>query len=263
MDNLYLKTRSEYIRRIRCELLGPGSEITIPDAEHELISSPPSVRYSIGVLFPPDEKMNADNDDSTRVEEGDLDEFDDEDISDIVDSHQHHGSDNEAEEENLDEEISLAAQNKPSSFGVSFFAKGSTDTIRCSVGFATYRHAKASDCRIPIAVGDPETISIPGEVRTFVEYEKETRCLHLIRGGLTKKAVSAMKEKVYLDYDEYGLFDALYKLSTQLKSGFVREPHHDEIVLDFTSADYIDRNRNIENCSVKVTALRRKIKEDL
>ena len=68
---------------------------------------------------------------------------------------------------------------------------------------------------------------------------------------------------MYLDYDEYGLFDALYKLCAQLKSGYVREPHHAEIVLDFTGADYIDRNRSIENCSVKVTALRRRIRDDL
>lgn len=264
MDNNYINTRSEYIRRIRCELLGPGSEISIPDAEHELISSPPNVRYSIGVLFPPDEKINADNDESARVEAGASGELDDDTATEVnSEGKKHSGAENEAEEDNLDEEISLAAQNKPSSFGLTFFVKGSTDTISCSVSFATYRHAKAPDCRIPISVGDPENISFPGEVGSYVEYEKDSGCLHLIRGGLTKKFVSEMKEKAYLDYDEYGLFDALYKLCTQLMNGYVREPHRAEILLDFSDGDYIDRNRNIDDCSVKVTALRRKIRDDL
>lgn len=51
MSNEYLDARKEYVERVRNELLGPGSEVCIPDAEHELISSSPNVRYSIGILF--------------------------------------------------------------------------------------------------------------------------------------------------------------------------------------------------------------------
>ena len=54
-------TREQYIKSIHDELLGPGSEISIPDAEHEIISGVPEVRYSIGVLFPQKNKMEADN----------------------------------------------------------------------------------------------------------------------------------------------------------------------------------------------------------
>ena len=52
MDNEYIEARKEYVERVKKELLGPGSEVSIPDEEHELISSSPSVRYSIGILFP-------------------------------------------------------------------------------------------------------------------------------------------------------------------------------------------------------------------
>lgn len=48
----FLSARDEYITRVKEELLGPGSEISIPDAEHELITNSPDVRYSIGILFP-------------------------------------------------------------------------------------------------------------------------------------------------------------------------------------------------------------------
>ena len=46
-----ISAREEYIGIIRAELLGPGSEFSFPDAEHELISSTPTSRYSVGILF--------------------------------------------------------------------------------------------------------------------------------------------------------------------------------------------------------------------
>ena len=47
-----ISAREEYIGIIRDELLGPGSEFSLPDKEHELISSTPTSRYSVGILFP-------------------------------------------------------------------------------------------------------------------------------------------------------------------------------------------------------------------
>ena len=43
MGNEYIAARKEYVERVKKELLGPGSEVSIPDEEHELISSSPSV----------------------------------------------------------------------------------------------------------------------------------------------------------------------------------------------------------------------------
>ena len=57
MGNEYIEVRKEYVERVRRELLGPGSEVCIPDAEHELISSAPNVRYSIGILFPQKQRL--------------------------------------------------------------------------------------------------------------------------------------------------------------------------------------------------------------
>ena len=46
MENIkqYITARDEYISLIRDELLGPGSEINIPDKDHELISTSPDKR---------------------------------------------------------------------------------------------------------------------------------------------------------------------------------------------------------------------------
>ena len=46
-----IRVRDEYIGLVKKELMGPGSEISIPDIEHELISDAPNTRYSVGVLF--------------------------------------------------------------------------------------------------------------------------------------------------------------------------------------------------------------------
>lgn len=60
-----LQVRNTYTELIKKELLGPGSEISIPDEEHELISTRPEGRYLNGyhksaVLKTPIKKVNYD-----------------------------------------------------------------------------------------------------------------------------------------------------------------------------------------------------------
>ena len=52
-----IEARKQYIGLVRKELLGPGSEISIPDEEHELITNSPEKNYSVGILFPRDNKF--------------------------------------------------------------------------------------------------------------------------------------------------------------------------------------------------------------
>lgn len=58
--------REQYIGMIKTELLGPGSEFSIPDAEHELISVSPTSRYYVGVLFPQGVAVEQDNDETMQ-----------------------------------------------------------------------------------------------------------------------------------------------------------------------------------------------------
>jgi hypothetical protein len=59
--------RKNYIKSVKSLLLGPGSEFSVPDPEHELISSSPVLRYSIGILYPQECFMNQDNDEMIPV----------------------------------------------------------------------------------------------------------------------------------------------------------------------------------------------------
>lgn len=266
---MLLKTRGEYIENIKKELLGPGSEISIPDEAHELISNSPHTRYSIGILFPRDTKMNAENDDAARAETtGDAIEEDE--ISDSEESvaneetHAPGVGDNRDnfDDDNLDEEVSLAAQNMPSSLGITFFVKGAADNVNCKIKFGTYRHAKAPDCRIPFYPENPEEYVVPGQLSSYVHFDSVSGCLYL-KGSLTRREVHKFKEQDFLGDDRFGMIDALFKLCAQLKNGFVRIPHEIDVSVCFDGADYVDENQNLDGTKAKLTALRRKIGEDM
>ncbi len=260
----YLASRDEYISLIKDELLGPGSEISIPDAEHELITNAPDVRYSIGILFPKNNKLNADNNDTARVEESavELDEKDEEIDRADPPTEESVDSINMAEEENLDEEIGLASQNMPSSLGLTFLASMDIRNLHCKVEFAVYRHAQVKDCRIPFFPNDPENYCVPSQFGDYVVYDKIEGCLKLCM-GLNKRTVSELREKDLLEGEEYGIFSAMYKLSDQLKGGYVRVPHIIYVNIDFSNGDYVDNNKNLDETSAKITALKRRVADDL
>lgn len=255
-----LKARDEYIELVKKELMGPGSEISIPDSEHELISDAPNTRYSVGILFTKNTKMNADNDDASRVEELDdnvqVDEAEDLSIDTEEGFVKHNHSEADADEDNLDEEIGLATQNMPSSMGITFFVKGNCNQVNCRISFGTYRKALASDCRIPY--GDiPDDFDIPAEFQHYIYMDQKEKTLKLTSGGLKGKTVTALKERDLLGGDEYDIISLMYKLSNQLGKGFVREPHYCDVMLNFSNSDYIDQNKKLDDTNAKVTALRR------
>lgn len=263
MKQQMIQARKDYIELIKKELLGPGSEISIPDEEHEIISNSPETHYSIGILFPRDNKMNADNDDLQSQDDNTSEELEADNDSNTND----HGrridinkeNDQPIEEENLDEEIGLAAQNMPSSAGVTFFADGNTNNVNCHISFATYRKVTAEDCRIPFFPDNPDSYSVPDEVSSDLYFDNNEGCLKLKRGGFTRKEAKRLQEKI--DVDEYGLINAMFRLSEQLLKGYLREPHEVDLSLDFSKSDYIDANKNLDNTVAKVTALRRKVGE--
>lgn len=266
----YIAARNEYVNLVKQELLGPGSEISVPDAEHELITNSPDVRYSIGVLFPRNNIINADSDDSARVEES-ASEGNEQDAAETEmaedatreTSAQRIDSVNPADEDNLDEEIGLAAQNMPSSMGITFFAFGDSSTVNCRVSFATYKHARADDCRIPFWPKNPDTYSVPVPLQGYITYDKAEHTLRFSSRGFAKRDVFDLEGRNDLEFDEYNLFNLMYKLADQFRQGYVRVPHSLDVKLEFGELDYIDNNSDLDDTKAKVTALRRKVKDGL
>ena len=275
MVDKMLQTREEYADLIRRELLGPGSEISVPDDEHELISSSPDGRYSLGILFPRDTKMKADNDDTQQSDiAAESDEAETEDvITDSVSAEAEHGvmaaGEDEihdtAEDDNLDEEISLSAQNMPSSAGITFLAQGDTEHITCEIRFGTYHSALPKECMVPFKTEHPELVRVPASLQQYVRFDSEAQCFRATGSGLNRKIVHASRQNDRSSEDEQrDVYGAMYSLCDQLRNGFVRDPHSAEVTLDFSGSDYCDGNGDgIDGIPVKLTGLRRRYRDDV
>ena len=243
-----ISAREEYINIIKSELLGPGSEFSLPDAEHELISSTPTSRYSVGILFPQGNEVNQDNDETVELEEADNSaEITDsasaeEPIADPVQQKkQSTYAFDETADENLDEEIGMATQYMPSSMGITFIASGNTNIVRGSLTFATYRNAKIPDCMIPYWPDDPDTYTVPPELAHIVAYDKEVHALRLISSVTAKEARSIFERDTISEKEFNILKKIIYRFVDYCAMGYVRVPHEiPEFVLDFSHGDYDD-----------------------
>ena len=269
-----IEVRDEYISLIKSELLGPGSEFSVPDIEHELISSSPTSRYSIGILYPQGNQVNQDNDETVPVTEEHEDADDDKAVIDDEDSNdsvpiESKGERNyefdETAEENLDEEIELSAQYMPSSMGITFIVKGSTDIVHGKVSFATYRNAKIPDCLVPYTPTDgTDDYLVPTEFSHIMAYDKEMRAFRLLRSVQKKEIRDILERDILSEADHDILKQPAYRLAELCRSAYVRKPHNDiSFTLDFSNGDYIDNNRELDETTAKVTALRTKVSEGI
>jgi hypothetical protein len=245
--------RDEYIRLIKSELLGPGSEFSVPDVQHELISSTPLSRYSVGILYPQGNFANQDSDETVPVnEEGstsdsldevgkvDTIEFKLNEISgSAASSHVSRTYEyDETADENLDEEIGMSSQYMPSSMGITFLAKGNTIAISGNIEFAIYRNAVVSDCVVPYRPENLENYSVPPELSHIMSYDKETRCLRAITNIQAKNVQEIFKKNTIPENESHILKQVAFRFADYCRNGFVRVPHQAAFMLDFSLGDY-------------------------
>lgn len=274
-----IAAREEYIEIIKAELLGPGSEFSLPDIEHEIISASPTSRYSVGILFPQGDLVNQDNDETVSLDEStgegseDEESFqEDSEASDdpIPPQEFHSYSSDETADENLDEEIGMSTQYKPSSMGITFLLRGDCNIVHGKLTFATYRSARVSDCMIPYCPEISESYTVPPELAHLVEYDSAKKLLRL-KCAVKKKEIHDIFERDTIPENEapilgkimYRFVDYCGGLSA---SGYVREPHEvPDFVLDFSNGDYADNEatQNLDGTTAKIVALRRKVNEDV
>ena len=270
-----ISAREEYIDIIKSELLGPGSEFSVPDAEHEIISTSPTSRYSLGILFPQGNLVNQDNDETVPVEENSNSEetvdkiIIDKSIADepIPAPKVHSYSTDETADENLDEEIGMSTQYMPSSMGITFLVRGNCDIVHGKLNFATYRNALVSDCVIPYCPeGDPDAYMLPSELVHLVDYDATTKTLKLKRAVKIKEVHEIFERDTIPENEAFLLKQIMYRFVDYCSTGYVREPHEvADFALSFSDGDYIDNEftQNLEGTKAKIVALRRKIRDDI
>lgn len=250
-----IRARDEYISLIKSELLGPGSEFNIPDAEHELISSSPMLRYYVGILYPQGNRLNLNNDEAKVTGDDEVEEFNELDQKAPTDEYEEvekrkehsYELDETAVGENLDEDISLSAQYMPSSMGFTFIVKGMDKRVYGKVSFATYRKARVSDCVVPyVPMNEENDYIVPVEFSHIIKYEKDKNVFRLL-SSVQSKDISRIIERDTLSVEDCNVLkDRAYRLASFCRFGYVREPHNDiEFVLDFSEGDYVDNTKNI------------------
>ena len=269
-----IDARDEYINLIKSELLGPGSELSVPDIERELISSSPMTRYSVGILYPQENQLNQDNDETVPIIEAEENIPKDEVAVEEMESSEPILTESkgnrsyefdETADENLDEEIELSAQYMPSSMGLTFIVKGSADIVRGKVSFATYRNAKISDCVVPYTPADgADDYVVPSGFSHIMAFDKEDKVFRLLRSVQKKEIRDIIERDIIPEMDYDILKQPAYRLAELCRSAYVREPHNDiEFILNFSGSNYIDANKGIDGTAAKVTALRTKISEEI
>jgi len=255
--------RAELIFQVKKELLGPGSEFSVPNDEHEIITDMPEIRYSVGILFPQNQQFKTDNDDSlpnisssTDMEDIELaDGLDDEDISEPSEKEYEYGKPDK-EENSLDEEIALASQNLPSSMGFTFFVDGSSDRFDFSVSFGTYVKTQLEDCMIPFNPSGKD-YQLPLQVEQYVFYDRENSLLRL-RYPLKRKDVYHIFDIGKID-DQY-LKDRMFLLSNQFgANGFKRVPFSEIVTIVFKEDELMIEKPILE--TAKLSVMRRKIND--
>jgi len=257
----HFTARDMLLEDIRKEMLGPGSENSLPDMEHEIITDQPEVRYSVGILFPQEIKQKLDNDEvvESRVEnEENISEeipVDPPTEEQPIQSTKRRYGQNSAEDSDtnsIDEEINLSTQNMPSSMGMTFFVHGELSSLHFGVSFGTYRRSTYTDCCYRYDGSQSAEAIEKGPIGAYVFLQDGFIKLKL---KISKRDIWRLKEAEKLEDVE--MKNALYKLADQCgKRGFVREPHSFPLEVPFADGDFDESNKILEKLG-KLTVLKR------
>ncbi|MDM8533166.1 helicase-related protein [Clostridiaceae bacterium HSG29] len=136
-----LKAREIIVDELKREVLGPGSEKFTFDDNKEIIWESPAKRYLTGILHQRETVISGMNDEIN--EEIDIHDLDSSDIE-VQDKTKGKSIDYDL---NMDEEIALSNQFKPSSMGMTFFCKGDIEKFYVNFSFARYKLAEYSDIK--------------------------------------------------------------------------------------------------------------------
>lgn len=225
----FVEARKMIYEEVKKELLGPGSEDITEDIEHELITDDPISRYSLGILFPKEDINKQDTDSKLDIETNEDTRDEQNEFLDKSNNYYDKNLENKFKLDNnyineIDEKISMANELKPSSMGITFFAKGRIEELAIRVKGAKYRKSIIKDCCVKY------------EGKDYFKENELSNYVYRDEGFLKLKEPLDYKTiKMYLNEEdqssEYRYFiSTIYalwrqcKVNNNKKEGFVREP---------------------------------------
>ena len=253
-----LNLRKKIAAAIRAELLGPGSEISYPDAEHELISEYPSDRYSVGILYPQNVKFG----DNDAVKEGDAEEPDEDTVEDTAveenaDIEQNlHGQYTMFKDDAFDDDVNMAQQNKPSSMGLTFFVDGDKERLKIQVGYAKYVIADDKEIVVPVPFDD---LYIPDCLSRYISFDKETKTIQKLQPIKWKELNDLFEHNAIEDADLLRVIANLNKIF-QSKHSYRRHPFNELLELTFENNS---AKAELVNTKGYVTAVKHRVADNI
>lgn len=250
-----LNIRRSVIDTMRAQLMGPGSEVSYPDAEHELISEAPVDRYSVGILYPQNQKFGhneyAGDPQATTSEDPDMPYS--EDVGDEPDGRK---SFSVYKEDSFDDEVNLAQQNKPSSMGLSFFVSGDLSSFVLSVQYAKYAPVKNDDIVIPYP-GD--SLYVPDCLTQYISFDEKTKTIKKLQSIKWKDLNDLFERNAIEDVE---LLHLIRNLNGIFKAGktYRRCPFDEKISLQF---DGNMAKSEVEKAKAYVTAVKHKVSDGI
>ncbi len=246
-----LELRQRITEALRAELMGPGSEISYPDAAHELISEYPSERYSVGILYPQQERFG-DNDALSENSETENEEKVED--NEEKETEKAEGRYTMYKDDSFDEEVNLAQQNKPSSMGLTFFLNQDVESLKVNVEYAKYSIADDNDIIIPCPYED---LYIPSALEPYISFDKTTKTIKKLQPINWSDLNDVFEQNAIEDIDLLNIIANLNKIF-KAKKAYRRCPYNEMPILSFEGNM---ARANLENCNGSVTAVKHRVKE--
>lgn len=259
----FIAARDEYLQALREDILGPGSEMDLPDQEHEIISGSPAERYSAGILYPQGNKINLENDD-TKPEE--VYQGESTDSQTVPTDNTELSSDSAAQpssgatyatdpEDSIDEDINISAQYMPSSMGITFFCDRDVSELKGKLEFATYKTIKNfSDVMIKYVPVD-SNFSLPTAFAKKLAYDQNTGIIELKDKFESKDVHDLSNKSNFSSIDEKRNFlRAMYHLARLYQNGYKRIPHNYEFTVNFDKSGKYESTSKIDDVDAKLSA---------
>ena len=272
-----LEARKEYLDLLRADVLGPGSECSLPDAEHEVISGNPVDRYSTGILFPQGNRIDLENDEAIiKRDDSDSEVRDDED-DDEADDESDDGTKSQKEQEEvitdlnsikkgedfndaIDEDINMSAQYMPSSMGMMFLIDTDVEEINGKLQFAMYEKVKVcEDCKA-IYFPSRDDFVFPAILSKNFDYDLQTGVISL-KLPINKNEIRELIEKASVhEAERFRLKQALYQVVNMFENGHKRVPMEYDFRISFNEKGlYESKNGEIEKKELKISAMKKEV----
>jgi len=182
----YAEAREKVVRRVRKELIGPGSDIFVTDEEYlgEIIEGKPLTRYFSGILFPRKKSLYLDGTGENEYSDEGIDRSEDNSDTEAPQESETDSSEERSGfEEPQSEENTLKLKGNqyfPSTAGITFCLPTHVNSLNLIISFGTYEQVNSQRLNLHYDGQEIDLIERFG-FHEWIEYDEDNQTLSLIK----------------------------------------------------------------------------------